>query len=801
MHVSYDMQVIRFLEDIRNVILIGCMCTLQMLSADAQKLESSKLLHSNTFQQPSKQHYPETWFHFIGGNVSKEGVTADLEAIAKAKISGIQFFHGQFGGPWPGVDKQIETLSEDWDDLIAWTAQECKRLGLSFTMQNCPGWSYAGGPWIEPFNAMRHLTSSKIHIRGRGKLHIPLSRPADSKEDWRDYQDLFVITFPTPLGGGSKRLLPVDVKTNQKNIDIKSCLLEDKKAVLSPYNGTPTTIDIIFDKDTTIRTVEFPSVRSFSRPWAYNPGVELTIYAKKTEDYEKIAHMVAPPSNWQDDRSLSLACKEVSSREYRIEIKNQRQIELSYIHLYTQARQHNWESEAGWTLRGIARGEKPVQNDATWIDNGRLLDISHYMDEKGILNWEAPVGDWTIMRIGHVNTGQKNGPAPIEATGWEANKLDVRGVRANYQGYIGRLLESGVLNNQSLQGVLVDSWECHTQTWTSELDQFFQDKWQYDLLPMMPALFGYVVNDPVFTSKFLRDWRVTLNSLLVDNFFGELSRLAHKDGLKVSFETASGDVFPGDILEYYKYADVPMCEFWQPKGDSHVGSIEYKPIKPTVSAARIYGKPRIAAESFTSFELTWNEHPRFLKKYADHAFSQGVTHVVFHTYTHNPRTDFLPPGSSFGSSIGTPFLRLQTWWKDMPHFTDYLARCNYMLERGNAVSDVLMYLGDEQNHRPLQSLDFPQGYAYDYCNRDVLLNRLSVDKGEIVTPEGLRYKVLWLYDCERMLPETLEKIRYFLEQGVIVVGEPPLEIASLGGGKHAKDRFHLAVQGISSSPL
>lgn len=53
------------------------------------------------FKSPPKVFYPETWFHFIGGNVSKEGIDADLEAISEAGISGIQWFHGNFGGQWP----------------------------------------------------------------------------------------------------------------------------------------------------------------------------------------------------------------------------------------------------------------------------------------------------------------------------------------------------------------------------------------------------------------------------------------------------------------------------------------------------------------------------------------------------------------------------------------------------------------------------------------------------------------------------------------------------------------------------
>ena len=90
------------------------------------------------FQGPSKVFRPETWFHFIGGNVATQGITADLEAIERAGIEGLQLFHGQFGGAWPGVEPQIKCLSGSWDGAVRHVAEECRRLGLRFTMQNCP---------------------------------------------------------------------------------------------------------------------------------------------------------------------------------------------------------------------------------------------------------------------------------------------------------------------------------------------------------------------------------------------------------------------------------------------------------------------------------------------------------------------------------------------------------------------------------------------------------------------------------------------------------------------------------------
>lgn len=71
------------------------------------------------FSEPPQASRPETWFHLIGGNVAKPGLTADLEAVASAGLTGIQLFHGQFGGPWPGVTPQITCLSPTWDDMIS----------------------------------------------------------------------------------------------------------------------------------------------------------------------------------------------------------------------------------------------------------------------------------------------------------------------------------------------------------------------------------------------------------------------------------------------------------------------------------------------------------------------------------------------------------------------------------------------------------------------------------------------------------------------------------------------------------
>ncbi len=754
------------------------------------------------FKSPQKVYYPETWFHFIGGNVSKKGITADLEAIARSGISGIQLFHGQFGGPWPGVQPQITSLSPLWDDAVRHAALECKRLGLKFTMQNCPGWAMAGGPWIKPENAMRHLVWSRTDIKGGNIINKPLEQPQPSKEDWRNYKDVTVLAFPTPADDTGLPLIPQSVNGTDGvkwadllvNLPAKAVRLKP-----SPSND-PYWVDINFADTVTVRTIELPSVNSFIHAWIYEPGVKVKVQAIWADGKTKeILNDDIPASNWQDNKPVSLALPEIKGvKRLKVWIQNKHDMQLGYIRFYSAARKNNWEAEAGWTLRKIDRsGVTYAQSNKSFVDPAKIVDITKMVDAQGNLTWTAPAGNWTVLRVGHVNSGKKNGPAPPEGTGWECDKLSEAGADAHFAGYIGRLSGAdGPLSGGLLTGMLMDSWECETQTWTNNMEAEFARVAAYPLRKWLPAVFGYVVKDQESTFRFLHDWRETLNDLYTNKFYGRMVKLAKERDLAVSYETAAGDVFPADILEYFKFADVPMCEFWQPMGSGYVGSLNFKSVKPTASAARIYGKPRVAAEAFTSFELTWDEQWQMLKDVANVNSVEGVTHLVYHTYTHNPINDSIKPGTSFGSNIGTPFLRGQTWWNNMPALNTYFARLSYMLERGKPVSDVLWYLGDEIDHKPDQNAPFPDGYKYDYCNPDVLLNRLSVVNGALTTPEGTQYKVLWLPETIHMLPQTLEKLAALIRAGATVVGNAPKSLATLRGGPASQTRFNNAVKAI-----
>ena len=788
------------------IIVIICCCIASVSAQVAPFKPAPKLLDTifsktdkNAFLSPAKVFYPETFFYLINENISKKGMTSDLEALSAAGISGIFLFHGQTGNArWPGVDTPIRMLTPQWDQTIRFTAQECRRLGLKFLMENCPGWSMAGGPWIKPSEAMRELVWSRTDVGGGKRIKKQLAMPQPSNEPWRDYKSVAVLAFPKPLDDNSDTLKAISVKSDNK---LWEQLLTGKPGTpvsIAPVTGDrANSFDVSFPGPVTIRTLHLSSINRMNESFVYEPGIRIKVEAIPADGKPvEILNKALPQSNWEEEDPITLACvKDIKAKNFRVSFFNRHEMKLSFIHFLTAARKDNWEAEAAWTLRSIGKSDQAYQqNKNAYLDPNKVLDVSAFVNDKGELDWNAPAGEWTILRIGNVNAGKRNAPAPPEGTGWECDKLSTKGADAHFAGYIGRLSGSGgPLDNGLLNSMTLDSWECGAQNWTDGMEAEFQQRAGYAARKWLPALFGYVLKDQETTFRFLHDWKSVVNDLFVTNFYGRMTSLAKKNGSSVTYETAAGDIFPGDMMEYYKYADVPMCEFWQPITPGFVGSLNFKPIKPTTSAARLYGKARVAAEAFTSFNLTWDEQWEMLKEDANINMVEGVTHIVYHTYTHNPQNNLLPPGTSFGGGIGTPFLRGETWWKHMPTLNAYFARCSYLLERGKPVSDVLWYLGDEIDHKPDQNAAFPAGYKYDYCNPDILLNRLSVKNGLITTPEGITYNILWLPKTTHMLPQTLEKISKLVHEGATIVGDAPTNLGTLSGGATAQIRFNKAV--------
>lgn len=703
---------------------------------------------------------PEAWFEVMGGNFRKDGLKLDLEAMRDAGFSGVHFFHihRPDTGVWPGCDEQIPCMSAKWDEMVAFMGEECERLGLALTVQNCPGWSQSGGPWVPLSACMREAVFARRDFNGGEMSAVPdiPERYRDADSDWRD---IAVIAFPTPEGDTGTELRPVAVETNGNERVFR------------------------FAEPVTIRSFTLPGLHAWNSAYGYHaPWRRVSLEARTDDGWADAVRTPLPVASWRDYvYTFTLACDERTSDTWRFRLEHDFPIRRSAEPKFSSAaRQTDWESKSGLVLRSLLRERAPKQAAASRIRSSAIADIT------GRPPHRIPEGRWTILRIGHVNAKRVNAPAPKEATGWECDKLDPSGIEANFAGYIGRLL-AGPLKGR-MYGMMVDSWECFGQTWTPKMERYFREANGYEVRTMLPALFGWVIDDHETTERFLTDWRRTLGNLVTRNYYGRMAELAHGHGLAAYYETAFGDIIHGDLLEYWKYADAPMCEFWFPhaaKDEGTVGSYAYKPVRPCASAAHIYGKRRVVAEAFTGEGIRWDEDFKRLQDVANRHFARGVTHLALQSYTHAPDPNALPPGGCMGGYNGTPFTRLQTWWPHMPEFVSYLTRCERFLESGNPAQDVLWYLGDAVDHRPDADYPFPEGYRYDYLNHDVLTNRLAVKDGLFTIPEGTAWKVLWVPDDYRMLPATKARLDALAAAGgrVVYGGKDALARALAGIGR------------------
>ncbi|HQI27055.1 MAG TPA: glycosyl hydrolase, partial [Sedimentisphaerales bacterium] len=105
------------------------------------------------FREPPASARPWVYWFFMDGNLSREGITADLEAMKQADIGGVILMEVDVGvlrGP-------VRFMSEPWRTLFKHAVTEAERLGLQMALNAGPGWTGSGGPWVKVEQSMQHL--------------------------------------------------------------------------------------------------------------------------------------------------------------------------------------------------------------------------------------------------------------------------------------------------------------------------------------------------------------------------------------------------------------------------------------------------------------------------------------------------------------------------------------------------------------------------------------------------------------------------------------------------------------------
>ena len=191
---------------------------LSLLLTSLPAAEVSSL--SDGFATPPDAARPWVYWYFMDGNLTREGMTADLEAMRAAGIGGAIFLEVNIGIP----RGPVEFMSPVWRDLFVHAVREADRLGIEVALGTGPGWCGTGGPWVKPEQSMQHLVASETHVTGPMTFAAELPRPVprapffgektltpELARLWREYyRDVAVLAFPTPQG--SQRIADIDEK-------------------------------------------------------------------------------------------------------------------------------------------------------------------------------------------------------------------------------------------------------------------------------------------------------------------------------------------------------------------------------------------------------------------------------------------------------------------------------------------------------------------------------------------------------------------------------------------------------------
>ena len=619
---------------------------------------------NQSFMTPPQSARPYTWWHWVNGNVSKAGITKDLETM---KALGLGGFH-VFDGGLPGIPEgPVIYNSDKFHEMTAFAFSEAERLGLDGGFNNASGWSSTGGPWVTPENSMKMLIWSDTIVQGGKSLKMKLAFPAIKKDRYgrrkmpdrsNFYREVEVLAFPTP-------------------------------------------------QDTTLM-----------ENWR-----EKTLYSYDAKPNKFVQSLKQTPAN-------------------------------------------------------------------AVIQLNKVINISNRMDADGNLNWTAPSGSWTILRIGYTTTGTTNRPGTKKAIGLEIDKMSRKAMDIHWEILVNKII-ADAKGKKSLGSILIDSYEVGMQNWTDDFNEQFIKRRGYDLLPYLACITGRVIDNTETTDRVLWDLRTTAAELMHENYFGYFAEKCHKAGLEFVLEPYGSGNFDASIAT--KIADIPMTEFWA--GATNSSGIWAWTSQVIPSAAHLSGKSIVGAESFTAMNGNYGDNPYTLKAIGDEAFARGTNRYYFHTFVHQPWNDSVQPGMSFGP-YGSNLSRNNTWYPKSRAWMDYIARCQYLFQSGTYQADVLALYGDERGFNCFlegkESIDIPflSGINTDIAEINTL-NDLSVESnGDIrVTYKGklldTRYKMIYLKRADLMLPEHVAKLCELADKGAKIYAPKPSHSPSLKNAEKA----------------
>ena len=819
----------------QQIVVLSLLAWTVVCPVDAQQTRSLR----DQFQNPSDEAKPWTFWYWMYGAVSKEGITADLEAMKHAGLGGTYLMPIKGVSEGAQYNGKAQQLTPEWWEMVRFSMEEADRLGLKLGMHICDGFALAGGPWITPKESMQKVVWSDTIVDG-GKLNALRLPQPEAYENY--YEDIALFALPVEDAADEMpaKITCVNLATANNVKSAQTVNMDAAGVIRSSY---PCYIQYEYKQPFTCRNIEI--VLNGNNYQAHRLKV---MASDDSVNYRFVKQLVPARQGWQNtDENSTHSIPATTARYFRFywtpegsepgsedmdAAKWRPNLKIKQLRLHQEARLNQWEGKAGlvWRVAESTSEEEIGKEDCYSLsqvinltEQYKNAPASHSKEK--IITAVLPKGKWKLLRMGHTATGHTNATGG-GGKGLECDKFNPRTVRKQFDNWFAQAFVKThpEVARRVLKYMHVDSWECGSQNWSDSFAKEFRTRRGYDLLPYLPLLAGIPMESAGRSEEILRDVRTTIAELVVDVFYQVLSDCAKEYDCQFSAECVAPTMVSDGLLHYQK-VDLPMGEFWlnSPTHDKPNDMLD------AISGAHIYGKNIIQAEGFTEVRGTWDEYPAMLKALLDRNYALGINRLFYHVYVHNPWLDRQPGMTLDG--IGLFFQRNQTWWnKGAKAFSEYATRCQSLLQYGHPVTDIAVFTGEEVPRRsvlperlvpslpglfgterveserirlanegqplrvrpvgvthsanmadPEKWVNPLRGYAYDSFNKDALLRLAKAKNGRMKLAEGMGYKVVVLPLSRPMnpkpvlSPEVRKKMDELKAAGVIVPALPYTE--------------------------
>ena len=735
------------------------------------------------FTSPTRESGASLYMIWSYGNVTPEGLKREMAAYGKMPIVAMDIDDRAGSESKPAGSALC--LSPEWDARMVDAAREAHANGIEAGLHLCPGYSIAGGPWVTPELAQRMVRTDEREVEGGRRIQMKLETESEYRSAKRDYRPVALLAFPTEEG---TRLSSVGATYatstgEQGTLGSETSLRLDGKQVTgwagktdqlaAPKEKSAPWITLTTEKPFTARTLVLDCVEDLDLEiQASEDGREWRTVGKYDDR--------GRGKTWQKNFTLTpmrVSLPATTAKHFRVifhmgskkPVGNLDLLEEPTIADYGGKGMffHRYEF---WPTQLDAAGQRFV------IDPAKVVNLTGKVSPDGTLDWEAPAGRWTLVRFGHVASEKTNHPA-VEGQGLECDKLSEAAVTHHFKSYIGRIQENcRKAGSTPYKTIHFDSYESGSQNWTPKMIEEFTARRGYDPTPWLLTLSGRIVGSPEHSDRFLAEFRRTVGDLALDHFFGITKKLAQDQGMTINAQIY-GNVF-GEIWDTLQAAgrvDQVENEFWGSERKGSAGKfMTGARVTGIPDAAHVYGLKVCSAESWTGF-INFRLSPRDYATYSDLMWTRGVNRLSPHATSHQPWPD-ARPGLISQNTWGPGFYHTQSWWPLSKGWWDSVARAQHLLQQGTHRADILYLYGDDVPKR-LNSREprLPVGYRMDACPAEIVLERLTVDPatGDLVLPQGQRYKMLLLPPDDTMRPAVARKLEELVKAGATIAGAKP----------------------------